>query len=396
MVGTQRVGVVMPVGLEYSVQLTEGAVTYAQEHPSLRLVEIPKLSSRRPALPRGKGELAGILAWPHETDQWLVDLWRGGMTVVSCGRDLLDQGVPSVSVGGSCRVAAEYLADIGREHVACVCPNTIRYHAWAGVRGEFLRHVKQQGCEGSAFDLPDIPDPPSGPLKFRWDAREVPGLAEFLGELPKPAGIWGAYDHVADLVVRVALACGLRVPEDLAVLGLGDYLFARVADPSISTIPQPGRKVGYEAMELLGRLIDDGTPPGSQQHIYVASPPVIERESTRAAPRDSGLAQAWQLIQERACQGIRVADVVSTTTISHVTFNKRFRRAYGQTPGEAIRQAKVAKAKEWLATTHLAVTRIAGMCGFAEGSKFYDFFKRETGLSPSEYRRGRAEPGENE
>jgi len=78
---------------------------------------------------------------------------------------------------------------------------------------------------------------------------------------------------------------------------------------------------------------------------------------------------------------------VATTTTSHVTFNKRFKEAYGQTPGKAIREARLAKAKEWLATTHLAITRIAGMCDFAEQSKFYNFFKRETGLSPSEFRR---------
>ncbi|MFF8657136.1 helix-turn-helix transcriptional regulator [Streptomyces huasconensis] len=60
----------------------------------------------------------------------------------------------------------------------------------------------------------------------------------------------------------------------------------------------------------------------------------------------------------------------------------------GRTPGELIRQARVHEAKRLLLRTELSVRQIAGRVGFGDPAYFCRFFRRETGASPGDFRRG--------
>ena len=87
------------------------------------------------------------------------------------------------------------------------------------------------------------------------------------------------------------------------------------------------------------------------------------------------------------CEGLTVEQLLERLALSQKTLNKRFAAVYGETPGAAIRRVRTERAKQWLATTDLSVARIATMCGFAEPSNFNLFFNRETGRTPTAYRR---------
>lgn len=60
----------------------------------------------------------------------------------------------------------------------------------------------------------------------------------------------------------------------------------------------------------------------------------------------------------------------------------------GRTPGQLVRQARTHEAKRLLALTDLTVRQVAKEAGFADPAYFCRYFRRETGLSPSEFRRG--------
>ncbi|MFD3573413.1 AraC family transcriptional regulator [Streptomyces sp. NPDC058644] len=60
----------------------------------------------------------------------------------------------------------------------------------------------------------------------------------------------------------------------------------------------------------------------------------------------------------------------------------------GRTPGELIRQARVHEAKRLLLRTELSVRQIAARVGFGDPAYFCRFFRRETGASPGDFRRG--------
>lgn len=62
--------------------------------------------------------------------------------------------------------------------------------------------------------------------------------------------------------------------------------------------------------------------------------------------------------------------------------------ATGRTPGELIRQARVHEAKRLLLRTELSVRQVAGRVGFGDPAYFCRFFRRETGASPGDFRRG--------
>jgi LacI family transcriptional regulator len=168
---------------------------------------------------------------------------------------------------------------------------------------------------------------------------------------------------------------------------LGDFSVARLGNPPISTIPQPGQLVGYKAMELLHHLVAGHEVPSLRP--ILPAPPIIERESTGAGMlADERFQRIRRRIQEHACEGLTVGELVAKEPMSQFTLTKLYRRLFGRTPGEEIRKVKAERARHYLRTTDFAVERIATMCGFEQAGKFSKFFKRETGLTPSAYRRG--------
>jgi LacI family transcriptional regulator len=119
---------------------------------------------------------------------------------------------------------------------------------------------------------------------------------------------------------------------------------------------------------------------------------VIERESTCPDYRGSGdIRRAVDFIRQHACEGINVEDVVRHLAISRRTLEKHFRERLGHTPYHEIQQIRLARAKQLLVDTELSVTRIAELTGFSEHARLTTFFRKQTGLSPSGFRkRGQA------
>jgi LacI family transcriptional regulator len=162
-------------------------------------------------------------------------------------------------------------------------------------------------------------------------------------------------------------------------------LVARLVRPTLSSIPVPGQAVGAAGMRLMGRLLDGRRI--RKKHVTVSPPPVVRRESTGGrVTRDADMERARQMIEQYACRGLTVEQLVDRLAVSQKTLNKHFLKAYGHLPGSAIRQVRLDRAKGWLDRTNLTVGRIADMCGFSEHTSFNFFFKRATGCTPSEYR----------
>ncbi|UYQ66784.1 helix-turn-helix transcriptional regulator [Streptomyces peucetius] len=71
---------------------------------------------------------------------------------------------------------------------------------------------------------------------------------------------------------------------------------------------------------------------------------------------------------------------------SRYHFVRAFKAVYGQTPGQYLTRRRVERAEEMLRTADLSVTEICGLVGFSSLGTFSARFKKQTGLSPSEYR----------
>ena len=70
-----------------------------------------------------------------------------------------------------------------------------------------------------------------------------------------------------------------------------------------------------------------------------------------------------------------------------VTLARGFRKAYGCSVGAYLRWLRVARAARRLAETEAPLAEVALAAGFADQSHFSNVFRRETGLSPSQFRR---------
>jgi AraC-like DNA-binding protein len=72
-------------------------------------------------------------------------------------------------------------------------------------------------------------------------------------------------------------------------------------------------------------------------------------------------------------------------------FLRQFRTTFGETPRQLAIAARISRASELLGTTRLPITEICFECGYESLGSFSFLFRRQTGLSPREFRR-RAQP----
>lgn len=113
--------------------------------------------------------------------------------------------------------------------------------------------------------------------------RQLLGLAE------PPTAVFAASDLMAAGALRAASELGIRVPEDLAVVGFDDIAIAGLIQPSLTTVRQEMHAIGEAAAEGLGRMIDD---PKTEPVRQTMPTRLVVRSSTGAqrAPRERTLA----------------------------------------------------------------------------------------------------------
>ena len=104
-----------------------------------------------------------------------------------------------------------------------------------------------------------------------------------------PTAMFCAGDILALGAYSAVRERGLRIPQDVAVMGYGEIPFARLAAPSLSTVRLPADKLGHEAIRTLRQAIEDGE---SQPPVTVETA-LITRESCNCANRTGGLPKAF-------------------------------------------------------------------------------------------------------
>lgn len=165
------------------------------------------------------------------------------------------------------RVAIEHLASLGRTRIGHVCG--LRGHVHAETRRDaWRRSVRRVGLE---------PGPEAcGEFTAAGGERATRALLD--GREP-PDAIFYANDLMAIAGMFVAVERGLRVPDDIAVVGFDDITLAAHVSPPLTTVTRGVRDWGAEAARLLLRVIDGASVPAwTQIHNEL-----VVRGSTRPA-----------------------------------------------------------------------------------------------------------------
>jgi LacI family transcriptional regulator len=211
-------------------------------------------------------------------------------------------------------------------------------------------------------------------------------LESWLVSLPKPVGVMACNDMLGFQVLDGGRSAGLKVPEDVAVIGVDDdTLLCGLCDSPLSSVIPNAEYLGYEAAALLDLLMEGGRA-GFKERLV---PPlgIATRLSTDVlAVEDTAFSFAKRFIHEHACHGITVEDVLQGVPLSRMSLERRFRKHLGRTPHAEIRAVQIARAKQLLTETEHPIHRIARLVGFDHPEYFNVLFKREVGLPPGRYR----------
>lgn len=219
-------------------------------------------------------------------------------------------------------------------------------------------------------------------------AAERNGIfADMLKRLPRPVGIFCASDRIAVHLYHLARRIGMRIPEEVAILGVGSRDRAKEGRvESISVILLDHFKMGAEA----ARVMEDYLT-GKISRAVVTIPPagIIHRETTsRRAVGDALVRQAFDLIaQDRS---ITVEQLSHRLNISRYLLEQRFRRTANITVSKAIDYERFSHAKHLLRTTQYNYDAIAGLAGYNSARQMHRGFVRYLRMSPSQFRRSSA------
>lgn len=196
-----------------------------------------------------------------------------------------------------------------------------------------------------------------------------------------------ANDNRARQVLEACQECGLRVPCEVAVIGVdNDVLLCQLSSPLLTSIEQGAKRIGFEAAALLDKMMQ-GEKVGRNSRL-VEPEGIVMRLSTTATPdSDPHVAKAMSFIQMHACDGIRVSDVVDAVGVSRSGLDVRFKVSLAQTIRSAIRSTQLERAKILLTETAFAPKDIAARTGFKSVQHLNTLFKLAFGTPPGEYRR---------
>lgn len=218
---------------------------------------------------------------------------------------------------------------------------------------------------------------------FIWQQEEAIDWVEGLG---KPAAIFGVSDSHGALAIEVCHRLKLRVPDDIAVLGVNndDVNCLRVT-PTLSSIQTCPERAGYLAAETLQKLME-GQEAQAQQRVPPAG--VVARGSTDTlAVTDPQISAALQYIRENVEKALIVDDVLDVVSMSRSSLERGFKATVGRTPLQEIRRSRIERAKSLLASTGLSMREVAFRSGFHSPQRLASVFAQYVGMTPSQYRK---------
>jgi len=123
-----------------------------------------------------------------------------------------------------------------------------------------------------------VPAPDGYIVQAGDDASAYDAVKTLLALDPLPDGLFGYNDPTAAGAMKAILEAGIRIPQDIKVIGVGNVHYSDLLRVSLSTIDQSSARIGQQAAEMLEKAI--GSKRKKQPRTVVLEPSLIVREST--------------------------------------------------------------------------------------------------------------------
>lgn len=217
-------------------------------------------------------------------------------------------------------------------------------------------------------------------LRRDWLLRHLQGAT-------KPIAIFVANGALAVEVQEVCDQAGIPVPDDVAIVGIEDYLLPiGGANRSISGVDTNLEEQGYQGAALLDRMMKGGEMP--LEPVRIAPARIIVRKSSDIfAVAHPGVSRALNFIAKSFAEMISVNDVARVAGMSVRGLHQAFGEHINCTPGEKIREIRLGVAKKLLSESDEKIESIAQQCGYPNINTFFIAFQKAEGMTPGVYRK---------
>ncbi len=374
-----RVALLIETTRTYTRELLAGVRRYLAEHgPWSTFLELRALDSSPPSwLRHWDGD--GILT--RTFTQEMSDLITAtGLPAVELrstkfGGDRPTVGMDNRFIG---RMVAEHFQERGYRHFAAYSLHTEQFFV-ERVRN-FASTVESDG--GRCSLLPET----TSDSAVDWEKSQA-RLIAWLGELPKPVGIFAANDQLGVRLLEACQRAGIAVPEEVAVVGAeNEETLCTFATPPLTSVRFDGDAVGFAAAGMLERLMR-GAKPRPREVLVPPKGIVVRSSSDEFVINDPFVAHAARLIREGAGTGLNVDELCRKLNASRSTLDRRMKSALKRSPKEEILRVRFREVERLLRETDLTIETIAAQTGFAHSHYLQAAFKESRGQTPGEYRR---------
>lgn len=215
----------------------------------------------------------------RDGNEYLRGIVENNVPVVVIGRDFQHEAVDYISTdnlnGGF--EATQHLIDLGHERIGFIGATLSNKDNLKRLQG-YLRALEQHDIPiderlitGRKEAVTDVPG-------YSTEENGYEGMKRLLSLPNRPTAVFARNDFTAIGAMTAIKEAGLKIPEDIAIIGFDDIPLAIHVSPSLTTVRQPLRVQGHIAAELLLRRIENEDTPQREEHILDCE--LIIREST--------------------------------------------------------------------------------------------------------------------
>lgn len=249
---------------------------------------------------------------------------------------------------------------------------------WSEARRNFFQtYAESHGVNNAILSL-------SKKDQQSWTAVEE--IAKWLKDIPKPCGILACNDKSGLDVLLACQVLGLRVPEDVAVIGVdNDRLMCESNTISLSSIDLKAADTGSAAIIQLGKmlgLIDTQTTPPNSQASYI-----VRQSSQKVDNLQLIYRKALDYISSRPLCNMKVTELAKACGVSRRSLERAFAGCNSESPATAIRKSRVKTIIKLLQEKSSSIESISAQAGFSDAAGLSNFVKRLTGKNPGSFRK---------
>ncbi len=370
-----RILVSLQTEIAYGRGVSRGVIAYARQQTNWRLSRSLHPSADEVFSTESKGLICQDI---NPADY--LQLQQAGIPVVLVGRANANPNIDAVVVDEDAvgAIAADHFIELGLRNFAYVASGN-----WLFV------HLRLAGLNAALAAR--ALGPASSFIESLYDEhmrlRFETMLEQWLPRLPRPCAVLAANDAVGIEVVAAARRAGLRVPDDLTVVGVDDDdLFCEMSDVPLSSVAQPTFAIGFEAARVLQERIEK--PDRPRAVVELAPIRVVTRASSDlVALDDEDVAMAVRLIRDHAAEPITVEWIVKQIPVARRSLERRFRNTIGRSMLEQVHRVRFERARQLLAETDLGLKAVAKQSGFGNARWLAKSFQKQLRQSPSDFRK---------